>query len=108
MQQRTGPQSSGFGLFSDYFGDDVCYSRNAHYQSDISCITTIADAIRQMNKGGETTNATGVPVLTSNASGIPAALAKAHRSRLHHELCHHTDDVTRCTPKGQGTPLAFK
>ena len=72
-----GPQSSGFGLFSDYFGDDVCFSFNAHYQSDITCITTIAEAVRNANIGGKTVNATGVEINSKNASGIPAALAAA-------------------------------
>ena len=72
-----GPQSSGYGLFSDYFGDDVCFSFNAHYQSDITCITTIADAVRKANVGGHTVNATGVDIDSKDASRIPAALTAA-------------------------------
>ena len=73
----VGPQSSGHGLFSDYFGDDVCYSEDAHYQSDVSCATTIASAIRAANKGGVTTNATGVDVNSKDASRMDAALEVA-------------------------------
>lgn len=66
-----------FHLVADYFGDDVCYSEHAHYQSDTSCITTIAAAIAQANAGGTTTNATGVDMNSKNASRIDAALALA-------------------------------
>lgn len=72
-----GPQSSGTGLFSDYFGDDVCWSPHPHYQSDTGCATTIATAIAHTNAGGTTTNATGVSISGKNASGIPAALTLA-------------------------------
>jgi len=47
-----GPQSTGTGLFSDYFGDDACWSEHPHYQSNTSCATTIAGAISVANVGG--------------------------------------------------------
>ena len=72
-----GPQSSGTGLFSDYFGDDVCWSPHPHYQSDTACATTIATAISAANIGGKTTNATGVAIDSSDRSGIAVALALA-------------------------------
>ena len=73
----VGPQATGRGLFSDYFGDDVCFSFNAHYQSDISCVTTIADAIRAANVGGRTVNSTGVDINSNDKSRIGAALQAA-------------------------------
>jgi hypothetical protein len=37
----------------------VCYNPNGKYQSDTSCVPTIAAAIAAANVGGKTTNATG-------------------------------------------------
>ena len=90
-----GPQSSGQGLFSDYFGDDICCEfvgslccfpqglRSScladglgdHYQNNLRCVPTIASQIAALNVGGETTNATGVGISSTNSSGIAAALA---------------------------------
>ena len=73
----VGPQSSGQGLFSDYFGDDICYGTTDRYQSNLRCVPTIAQAVRELNAHGVTTNATGVGITGTNTSGIAAALALA-------------------------------
>lgn len=52
----VGPQSSGQGLFSDYFGDDICYGLHDIYQNNLHCVPTIASQINALNKGGVTTN----------------------------------------------------
>lgn len=73
----VGPQSTGQGLFSDYFGDDICFGLHDRYQNNLHCVPTIASQIRAVNSRGLTTNATGVGVTGANASGIPAALRLA-------------------------------
>eukprot|EP01048_Picozoa_sp_COSAG05_P009182 COSAG05_NODE_737_length_7636_cov_48.020433_6_plen_301_part_00 len=70
-----GPQSSGQGLFSDYFGDDICYGLTDRYQNNLHCVHTIAQEVRRQNRGGITTNASGVGISSMNASGIPWALS---------------------------------
>lgn len=55
-----GPQAAGQGLFSDYFGDDICYGLTDHYQNNLHCVPTIAAGLRALNTGGHTTNQTGV------------------------------------------------
>lgn len=63
----AGPQSTGTGLFSDYYGDDICPGSKGgkHHNSAMGCVTTIAAAIAAANVGGTTTNATGVTMTGS-------------------------------------------
>eukprot|EP01116_Phalansterium_solitarium_P015449 TRINITY_DN3413_c0_g2_i1.p2 TRINITY_DN3413_c0_g2~~TRINITY_DN3413_c0_g2_i1.p2 ORF type:complete len:747 (-),score=307.36 TRINITY_DN3413_c0_g2_i1:314-2554(-) len=68
----VGPQAiAQYGLLSDYYGDQVCYS------GDFSCITTIGDAIAAVNVGGNTVVVQGVDVDSQNDTGIAAAVAAA-------------------------------
>lgn len=69
-----GPQANSTGLFSDYFGDDVCWSAHPHYQSNTTCATTIAAAVGALNIGGVTTTRPGVGVSSKNTSMISEAL----------------------------------
>ena len=78
-----------YGLLSDYFGDDVCYSadenagRGAKHTKAWDCIPTIGSAIKSNNVApsghpAPTTIEPGVEVSsTTNTSGIAAALAAA-------------------------------
>jgi beta-glucosidase-like glycosyl hydrolase len=54
----VGPQSSGQGLFSDYFGDDICFGLHDRYQNNLDCVPTIASQIKDLNHGAVTSNAT--------------------------------------------------
>jgi len=68
----VGPQGiAQFGLLSDYFGDQVCYGGN------YDCITTIGQAITDINTGGTTNVQKGVDVNSQDQSGIAAAVAAA-------------------------------
>jgi len=57
-----------FGLMSDYFGDEVCFG------GGFDCITTIADAISNVNVGGKTSQAKGIDIDSKVTSGIQQAL----------------------------------
>jgi beta-glucosidase-like glycosyl hydrolase len=73
----VGPQAIGTGLFSDYFGDEVCYNPYGHYQSDTSCVPTIAASIAAVNVGGTTRSAAGVGItsMSWNETAVEEALA---------------------------------
>ena len=77
----VGPQATGTGLFSDYYGDDVCaYPRGkSKAYKGFDCVPTIAASIAAANKGGITTNATGVSIKgsASDPTTMRAALAVA-------------------------------
>jgi beta-glucosidase-like glycosyl hydrolase len=71
----VGPMGMTTDLMSDYAGgtgEAGCWPH-----SDQSCILTIAQAIEQANKGGQTTSAKGVDVNSKSTAGIAAALALA-------------------------------
>eukprot|EP01043_Picozoa_sp_COSAG02_P001070 COSAG02_NODE_22_length_53020_cov_16.223125_7_plen_341_part_00 len=105
----VGPQSSGQGLFSDYFGDDICYGLHDRYQNNLDCVPTIASQLRVLNKGGLTSNATGVGIKSMNASGIPHALRLVRAAdvvvlalgidkSIEHEGIDRPDIEVRCSP----------
>ena len=66
----VGPQATGTGLFSDYYGDDVCAGGK-----NLACVPTIAGSIAAANKGGVTTNATGVSI--KGSASDPATMLHA-------------------------------
>jgi hypothetical protein len=69
----VGPQATGTGLFSDYYGDDVC--PGTHHHADPVCVPTIFGSIAAANKGGTTTNATGVSM--SGSASDPITMLQA-------------------------------
>lgn len=60
------------GLFSDYSGDQKCYSPNPA-DRNLSCVETISNALRRYN-AGVTTISSGVGITSNDTSQITAAL----------------------------------
>jgi len=79
-----GPQATGSGLFSDYYGDDICPSGKREHGGfkAMGCVPTIAASIAAANKGGTTTNATGVSMRGkgTDAATLLEALALAKKA----------------------------
>ncbi len=63
-----GPMGVNHDLFSDYYGDQVCYG------GSFNCSTTIAEAISKTNAGGKTTIAAGVDINSNDTTKMEAAL----------------------------------
>ena len=84
------------GLFTDYYGDQVCYSENPAVH-DFSCVESIGAAVARWNAvagdSAETAIAAGVSVDSNDTSGVSAALA-AVRAADHVVLCLGTDTAT--------------
>ena len=73
-----GPQAtSRHAFFSDYYGDDVCWTGSCSGHACFDCIPTVAEAVARMNTAGTTTHAAAVDINSTNASAIPAALSLA-------------------------------
>eukprot|EP00164_Ancoracysta_twista_P003087 GFYU01004121.1.p1 GENE.GFYU01004121.1~~GFYU01004121.1.p1 ORF type:complete len:789 (-),score=304.22 GFYU01004121.1:39-2405(-) len=78
----VGPHASSTdGLLSDYYGDYVCYDKSQTIdKKNFTCITTIAQAVTNVNAGGKTTVAKGVDINSSDLSGVPAAMNAAREA----------------------------
>jgi len=73
-----GPQAiARYGLVSDYYNDEVCWTASCQGRQCFDCIPTIAEAIGRANAGGATASAKAVDVNSTDASGIADALALA-------------------------------
>ncbi|GAB5353678.1 hypothetical protein AAMO2058_000054800 [Amorphochlora amoebiformis] len=72
-----GPQAvSQHGLFSDYYGDAVCFNKTW------SCVRTIAEAIANANSDGHTYIAKGVNISDDSTYGIPEAIEYSLKSDI--------------------------
>jgi hypothetical protein len=71
----VGPQGTGTGLFSDYYGDDICPGGSSGRAKAMDCVPTIAAAVAAANVGGTTTNATGVSI--KGSASDPITMIKA-------------------------------
>lgn len=67
-----GPQATAKGLFSDYYGDDICPGGKS-----MDCVPSIYASIAAVNDGGVTTNASGCSISGISVKGFPQALAVA-------------------------------
>ena len=69
-----GPQGvARYGLVSDYYNDEVCWSASCRGKACFDCIPTIAEAVVASNVGGTISFAKAVDVNSADASGVSTA-----------------------------------
>jgi len=80
----VGPISTAHDLFSDYLGDQVCPGTlpGKRPPKNFNCSTTIFDAIKAINSGGTTVNATGCSISGLLEPGIAEAVEVASKADI--------------------------